>query len=112
MVHFLSGQAGEGGLKRRTCGHLPVAPRGEQNTDRCADPAVTHTDAGPQEAVLFVCPVHTFMPLFLFYFCELIPVELLLTKKLKELAQFQVGFQGGLMQLLPREPVTLRFNLG
>lgn len=41
-----------------------------------------------------VCPVYTFMPLFLFYCWDLIPVELLLTKKLKELAQFQVGFLG------------------
>lgn len=37
---------------------------------------------------------HTHLCLFLFYCWDLIPVELLLTKKLKELAQFQVGFRG------------------
>lgn len=72
-----------------------AAPRGEEIRPLAVvQTAVTHTDAGPQEAALFVCPVYTFMLLFLFYFWDLMPVELLLTKKLKELAQFQVGFLG------------------
>lgn len=54
------GQAEEEDMRPPPC--VPQR-RGDQNTNSCAGSAVTHTDAGPQEAVLFVCPAYTFMPL-------------------------------------------------
>lgn len=95
VIHFLSGQAGEGRLKRRTWGLLPVSPREEE----IRAPTVVQALQLPTRTLGLrrLCSLsvpHTHLCLFLFYCWDLIPVELLLTKKLKELAQFQVDFLG------------------
>lgn len=85
----------EGMLKRRACGLLPVSPREEEiRTPTVVQALQLPTRTLGLRRLCSLSVPHTHLCLFLFYCWDLIPVELLLTKKLKELAQFQVGFLG------------------
>lgn len=94
VIHFLSGQAGRACWKGGHAASSLCPPEKRRSEHQqlcrlCSYPQGRWASGG---CALFV--PHTHLCLFLFYCWDLIPVELLLTKKLKELAQFQVGFLG------------------